>query len=92
VKLAEDGDDLVVRVVETAGRAATARLQLPAVERDLSFEIRPFEIRTLRVPADGTRAVVETDLLERPIDDGATPDGGTPGVEVAVGAASDSPG
>ncbi|HEU5203472.1 MAG TPA: glycoside hydrolase family 38 C-terminal domain-containing protein [Candidatus Limnocylindrales bacterium] len=66
VKLAEDGDDLVVRVVETAGRPAPARIELPAWDREVAFDIRPFEIRTFRIPRDPSGDVVETDLLERP--------------------------
>ncbi|HSK51537.1 MAG TPA: glycoside hydrolase family 38 C-terminal domain-containing protein [Clostridia bacterium] len=67
VKLAEDGDDLVVRVVEIAGRAGPARIELPAWERQVAFEIRPFEIRTFRIPRDPSAPPVETDLLERPL-------------------------
>ena len=66
VKLAEDGDDLVVRVVETAGREAPARIRLPAWDREVAFDIGPFEIRTFRIPRDPSGDVVETDLLERP--------------------------
>ena len=66
VKLAEDDDDLVVRVVETAGRAAPAQIRLPAWDREVAFDIRPFEIRTFRIPRDPAGDVVETDLLERP--------------------------
>jgi alpha-mannosidase len=66
VKLAEDGDDLVVRVVETAGRSAPARIRLPAWDREVAFDIRPFEIRTFRIPRDPSGDVAETDLLERP--------------------------
>ena len=66
LKLAEDGDDLVIRVVETAGQAAPARIHLPAWDRDVAFVIRPFEIRTFRIPRDPSGDVVETDLLERP--------------------------
>jgi alpha-mannosidase len=65
VKVAEDGDDLVVRVVESAGRAAEARVSLPAWDRSLTFAIGPYEIRTFRVPAAGDP--VEVDLLERPV-------------------------
>jgi alpha-mannosidase len=71
VKLAEDADDLVVRVVETAGRAATARVAFPAWHRELSFEIGPHEIRTFRVPRDGGAEPIETDLLERPLSEAA---------------------
>jgi alpha-mannosidase len=66
VKLAEDGDDLVVRVVETAGREAPARIRMPASSREFTFDIRPFEIRTFRIPRDPGVDAVETDLLERP--------------------------
>ncbi len=66
VKLAEDGEDLVVRCVETAGRAAAARVTLPAWERTIEFEIGPYEIRTFRLAREAG-AAVETDLLERPI-------------------------
>jgi alpha-mannosidase len=67
VKLAEDGDELVVRVVETAGRPVTARVSFPAWGRELTFEIGPWEIRTFRLPRDHAGAPVETDLLERPL-------------------------
>jgi alpha-mannosidase len=66
VKLAEDGDDLVVRVVETAGRRAAARIRLPAWDREIAFDIGPFEIRTFRILRDPSGDDVETDLLERP--------------------------
>ena len=65
IKLAEDGDDLVVRAVETAGRAAPARIVLPAWDREVTFDIAPFEIRTFRIPRDPSQPVAETDLLER---------------------------
>jgi alpha-mannosidase len=67
VKLAEDGDDLVVRVVETAGRRATAHLALTAIQRELTFEIGAFEIRTFRFRTDASSEALETDLLERPL-------------------------
>ena len=66
LKLAEDGDDLVVRVVETAGQVAPARILLPAWDREVAFDMRSFEIRTFRIPRDPSGDVVETDLLERP--------------------------
>ncbi len=69
VKLAEDGDELVVRVVETAGRPATARVAFPAWEREVSFAIGPHEVRTFRLPRDPSTAAFETDLLERPLNE-----------------------
>ncbi len=67
VKLAEDpGDDLVVRAYESAGRPATAEIDLPLVDRRITAAFGPCEIRTFRVPRDPERAVTGTDLLERP--------------------------
>src|SRR4051812_14578828 len=68
VKQAEDGDDLIVRVVETAGRAATARLALPAWDREVSFAIGPFEIRSFRVRPGSAEAPIEVDVIERALD------------------------
>ena len=73
LKLAEDGDDVVVRIVETAGRAGHARLSLPGLRRELAFEIGPFEIRTFRVPIEADGEPIETDLLERPLAEGLPP-------------------
>jgi len=70
LKVAEDGDDLVVRLVETTGRSGDVRVQFPAWNRELAFEIRPFEIRTFRLARDGATPAAEIDLLERPLDVG----------------------
>ncbi|MFL5717001.1 MAG: alpha-mannosidase [Chloroflexota bacterium] len=67
VKLAEDSDDLVIRVVETAGRPSTAQIGLPTLDSTFAFEIGPFQIRTFRVPPDARVEPIETDLIERPI-------------------------
>jgi alpha-mannosidase len=65
--VAEDGDGLVVRLAETAGRAADARVELPGWNRSIDVAIGPWEVRTFRVPRAGEAAPVETDLLERPL-------------------------
>jgi alpha-mannosidase len=67
VKVAEDADDLVIRVVETAGRGATATIRLPTLDQTLAFDIGPFQIRTFRIPADPAIAPIETDLIEGPL-------------------------
>jgi alpha-mannosidase len=66
-KLAEDADDLVLRAIETSGRGASTRIDLPAWQRNVQFEIAPYEIRTFQVPRDPRLPVTETDLLERPL-------------------------
>ncbi len=67
-----DGADLVVRAVESSGRAAHARVDLPVVGRVLVADLGPHQIRTFRVPRDPALPVVEVDLVERPLD-GSTP-------------------
>ena len=67
MKVAEDGDDLVIRIVETAGRAAHGVVDLPLWQRRFEVDIRPFEIRTFRVSRDPDVDVIETDLLEQPL-------------------------
>jgi alpha-mannosidase len=69
LKIAEDGDDVVVRVAETAGRVTRATVDLAAWQRRFEVDIGPFEIRTFRVSGDPDVDVVETDLLERPLTD-----------------------
>ncbi len=68
LKLAEDGDGLIARIVETCGRPAAARVRLHAWEREIDLEIGPYEIRTLRVRRDHAVPWEETDLLERPLE------------------------
>jgi alpha-mannosidase len=69
LKVAEDGDDVVVRVAETAGRTGDVLIGLPVLGREIRFAIAPFEIRTFRVPRDAGRDPHEVDLLERPSTD-----------------------
>ncbi len=63
----EDGEDLVVRMLERSGRPTTARLHLPILGRDDTFEVGAHELLTLRVPIDAVRPVERLDLLERPL-------------------------
>ena len=55
VKQAEDGNDLIIRCYETAGRATKASLDLGLVHRHWTGEFHPLEIKTLRVPLDSGR-------------------------------------
>lgn len=67
VKVAEGGEDVVVRVVETCGRAAHGVIDLPLWQRHFEVDLAPFEIRTFRISRDPDVAIEETDLLERPL-------------------------
>jgi hypothetical protein len=54
LKPSEDGRALILRVQETRGRRTTAQVQVGG-KRALSWqgELKPFEIRTLRIPVHG---------------------------------------
>ncbi|HMD99783.1 MAG TPA: glycoside hydrolase family 38 C-terminal domain-containing protein [Terriglobia bacterium] len=64
VKKGEDGDDLIVRCYETAGREAKATVDLGLVNRRWTGTFRPLEIKTLRVPLDG-HEIREVNALEQ---------------------------
>jgi alpha-mannosidase len=64
VKKAEDGDDLIIRCYETAGRQAKATLDLGLVNRHWTGTFRPLEIKTLRVPRAGGE-IREVNALEQ---------------------------
>jgi len=64
VKKGEDGDDLIVRCYETAGRGAKATLDLGLVNRRWTGTFRPLEIKTLRVPLAGGE-IREVNVLEQ---------------------------
>lgn len=63
LKRAEDGDGVVVRMVEPEGRAQAARLEYGGRGYPLSFA--PFEIKTLRIAPSG--AAAEAALTEEPL-------------------------
>jgi alpha-mannosidase len=64
VKKAEDGDDLILRAVETVGAATHATICLPKWGRTIEADFGSCEIKTFRVPRDVGLPVVETNLLE----------------------------
>jgi alpha-mannosidase len=65
VKQAEDGNDLIIRCYETAGRATKASLDLGLVHRHWSGEFHPLEIKTLRVPMTAAGKIKEVNALEQ---------------------------
>jgi alpha-mannosidase len=73
LKMAEDDDAAIVRLVETIGRPGPVRLRFPEWDRDERLDIGPFEIRTYRVPKAAGDPMVEVDLLERPLPVPAAP-------------------
>jgi alpha-mannosidase len=64
VKGSEDNVcDLIVRAVETTGRPASARIELPMIDRTIIADFGPYQIRTFRVPVDGGD-IQAVDLIE----------------------------
>jgi alpha-mannosidase len=63
IKQSETGSDLVIRLVETLGQAAAPVLRFPSVDISWRGNIKPFEIKTLRVNPQ-TGAIKEVNLLE----------------------------
>lgn len=64
LKKAEDGDALIVRFYETAGRETNARLDLHFADAAWTGRVRPFEIKTLRFDLY-EKTAKEVDMLER---------------------------
>jgi alpha-mannosidase len=62
IKQAENGDDTIVRCVETSGAATTVQLDLRFVKKQWSGKFSALEIKTLRIKRDGT--IKEVNLLE----------------------------
>jgi len=63
IKLAESGEDLIVRCVETSGVQCIASLYLKFVEQKWKGNFRPYEIKTLRINKR-TASIIEVNLLE----------------------------
>ena len=64
VKKAEEGNDLIIRCYETAGRPTQASMDLGLVKRRWSGNFHPLEIKTLRVPLAGGE-IREVNVLEQ---------------------------
>jgi alpha-mannosidase len=63
VKLAENGDDLIIRCVETSGLKSDATLDLRFGDRKWIGSFRPYEIKTLRMNKNAYE-IREVNLLE----------------------------
>jgi alpha-mannosidase len=63
IKQSEDGDDLIVRLVETVGRETSATFRFPPAGIAWRGTFRPCEIKTLRLSA-GAGTATEVNLLE----------------------------
>jgi len=64
VKLAEDGNDVVLRLYEIHGMKTEVEISLPGIERTLRITVNPYEIKSLLVPLDPSKPVRECNLIE----------------------------
>ncbi len=62
IKQAEEGEGLIVRACERAGRPQHAVIRLDFIGRTIETDFGPYQIKTFRVTDD---AVTEVDLLEQ---------------------------
>jgi alpha-mannosidase len=65
VKQAEDGNDLIIRCYETAGRTTKATLDIGLLHRHWTGEFHPLEIKTLRAPLSPGGKIREVNALEQ---------------------------
>ena len=63
LKKSEDGDDLVVRGYETAGKSAKATVRIHGVRKPVRLEFGPHEIKTVRIDPS-TEKTTAVNLLE----------------------------
>jgi alpha-mannosidase len=69
-KPSEKGKDVIVRLFNPTAQKRSSTLQLPWMPLAVAVELKPFALKTLRIGKD--KKVVETDLLERPVNRGLT--------------------
>ncbi|TSA34747.1 MAG: alpha-mannosidase [Porphyromonadaceae bacterium] len=63
IKQSENGEDIIIRCVETSGLAAAATIDLRFADRKWTGSFRPCEIKTLRIKQN-TGTIKEVNLLE----------------------------
>ncbi len=63
IKQSEEGDDLIIRCIETSGIETSATIDLSFINRKWNGNFRPFEIKSLRLNFK-TRDIKEVNLLE----------------------------
>ncbi|MDN4524082.1 alpha-mannosidase [Fictibacillus fluitans] len=64
LKKSEDGEGIVLRLYEAHQTETVASIHLPESEREVEVSFKPCEIKTLYIPLDVTKPVLETDLTE----------------------------
>jgi len=68
IKQAEEGNDLIIRCVETSGKSVTATVDFSFINRKWTGSFKPCEIKSLRLDCHNG-SVKEVNLLEEDIQD-----------------------
>jgi alpha-mannosidase len=66
LKMAEDGEALVLRLVELAGRQAEGEIKTVLADEPIPYRLRPCEIKTILLPLDRKSPPREVNLIEEP--------------------------
>jgi alpha-mannosidase len=64
LKKAQDNDDVIIRIYETAGIETDGDIHLAGWNRKIETHFKPCEIKTFRIPQDDKAPIIETNLLE----------------------------
>ncbi len=64
MKEAEDKDGIIIRAYETKKQKGMAKLSIPFMSREIELEFTPCEIKTIKVPYDNSKQIVEVNMLE----------------------------
>ena len=64
LKVAEEGEDIVIRARETKGETCTSTIRIPGLKREITVEFTPWKVKTIRIPRDPDKPVRETNFLE----------------------------
>lgn len=64
MKECEDKDGIIIRAYETKKQAGKAVLQVPFMDRTAELTFAPCEIKTVKIPYDHSKPVVEVNMLE----------------------------
>jgi len=63
IKISEEGEDLIIRCVETHGKPVTATIDLRLFDRQWTGSFKPCEIKTLRIDRN-SKVIKEVNILE----------------------------
>ncbi len=64
LKMAEDGDDLILRVRETAGEQTTVHITMPFIQREIDADLTPWKVKTFRIPIDPKKPIQVSNFIE----------------------------